>query len=84
MGWKLTWGDKSWSEDDLTVAHVMIVGELLGLDEWSRVEPANSPRTCVAVLATLLAAESGASIEECQAALMAQPFSVLVGALTVE
>lgn len=80
----MTWGDKSWSEDDLTVAHVMVVGELLGLDEWTRVQPTQSPRACVAVLATLLAGESGASIEECQAALLAQPFSALVNALSVE
>jgi hypothetical protein len=84
MAWRLTFGEQSWSEDDVTVADAVIVSELLEADTWRLMEPNASPRACVAWLSVLLARAGGVSIEEAQLAVMALPFRQLVDALTIE
>lgn len=81
--WHLKWGEHEWSSDDATVADLIVVTELLEVDAWRVAEPTASPRACVAWLSAFLARASGASIEECQAAVLAAPLSTLVDALTI-
>jgi hypothetical protein len=85
MGWRLSWDeDRSWSETDVTVAQALVVGELLERDDWQSMDPAGSPRACIAWLSVLLASAAGVSIEEAQAAVLARPLAFLVAALTFD
>ena len=50
--WRLTWGELTFTEDDLTGAHLPLIGVALGEDTWD-ISPADGPRRLQAVLAAL-------------------------------
>lgn len=81
--WKLTWSTHEWTANDLTVADLMVVGELLEVDSWQAIQPTASPRTCTAVLSVLIAKTVGVPIEEAQASVLAMPMPEFVGALDI-
>lgn len=56
--WQITYGDKSWTDRDALVAHVVAVAELIG-DTWDAVSPWSGPRSLAAWVAVLVAADTG-------------------------
>lgn len=59
MNWKLTWDGRVWASTEMTVAHAIAVGTLLGRHEWLALEPPRSPEYVHAWLLVLLANEVG-------------------------
>lgn len=57
MRWSLTWGDKTWSEDDLTVAHVADIVRSSGSESWEALNPAQSPIRLIYMLAAFIAVD---------------------------
>jgi hypothetical protein len=56
--WTITFGDKTWTDDDATVVQVVAVAELTD-NSWSAMSPWSSPRHLAAWLAVLLAGAIG-------------------------
>lgn len=83
MKWKLSWGDKSWTEDDLTVGHVVLICQGLGEDTWE-FTPSAGPMKLLAVLAALIAVDQQMDLTEVMAVLGALPAEQLVAALGVD
>ena len=81
MKWRLRWGEYEWSSDDVTVAHGLAVGVLLGRHEWLALEPPRSPEFVHAWLIVLLGSEVGASAAMAQ--VNGAPLSALAGAVVV-
>lgn len=81
--WRLKWRDQEWSADDLTVADLIVVSELLQVDSWAALEPTSSPRACVAVLSQLIAKTSGVTIEEAQVAVLSMSLPEFVDTLQI-
>lgn len=81
--WRLKWRDNEWSAADLTVADMVVVGELLEVDSWAALEPTASPRACVAVLAVLIARTVDVSIEEAQAVVLSMSLPEFVDTLQI-
>jgi hypothetical protein len=46
--WKITWGDNSWTDLDVTGAHLVAVADLLGADDWKSTSPWNGPKALAA------------------------------------
>lgn len=48
--WRLTWAGRTWTEDDLTGAHVEVLAAALGND-WAQLTPLRGPVHLLAFLA---------------------------------
>jgi hypothetical protein len=81
--WRLTWGDKSWTEADMTGRHLVLVSLGIGSDGWD-ISPTAGPIRLLATLAAFVAVDSGREIADVLAELNALPASALVEALTIE
>ena len=81
--WRLTWGDHTFTADDLTGAHLSLIGVALGEDTWD-VSPAAGPRRLQAVLATCVAIASGRRLDDVCAELAASPALLLADALSTD
>lgn len=81
--WKLSWSTHEWVAADLTVADLLVVGELLETDSWQALEPTASPRACVAVLSQLIAKSVGVSIEEAQVTVLSMSLPEFVETLQI-
>ena len=79
--WRLKWNDHEWSAADLTIADLLVVGELLEVDSWAALEPTASPRACVAVLSQLIAKTVGVTIEEAQVTVLSMSLPEFVDTL---
>lgn len=53
--WKITYKDQTWTDSDVTTAHIVSVAELIG-DSWQAMSPWSGPRSLAAWLAVLIAA----------------------------
>lgn len=80
--WRLSWGDKSWTEDDLTGAHLSMIVAGVGTDTWD-IDPGAGPCRLMANLAAFLAADRG-GYGKALVKVLAAPASVLLGALSYE
>ena len=69
MRWRLTWGEGSWTADDLTGRHLLLIVSGLGADTWD-IGPERGPVHLVANLAAFVSLASGASFGEVVAGLM--------------
>lgn len=52
--WVITWGERQWTEDDLTGAHAALVTLLSGADAWSGLDPLRGPMTLMQILAAFI------------------------------
>jgi hypothetical protein len=50
--WRLTWGGRTWTEDDLTGAHIEALARALGND-WGQLSPVRGPLHLLLFLAAL-------------------------------
>lgn len=81
--WRLTWGDASWTAEDLTARHLVLVAEARGVDDWL-FEPFRGPVRLIAVLAACIAVAEDVPLSVAAAALQTVPLSVLLSALSFE
>lgn len=84
MGWKITWGDNSWTESDLLVGHVAAIMQLQGVDDWAFCNALGGPLKLMGVLAVLVGHHTHVPPAEVLAELAAVPAVDLVAALSVE
>jgi len=82
--WVLSWGDNTWSVNDLTAAHLVLICEGLGEDTWD-FDPRSGPRRFLAVLGSFIAVAEGVPLVDVMVALSATPVETLMAGLqTVE
>lgn len=81
--WRLTWGEHTFTADDLTGAHLSLIGVALGEDTWD-VNPAAGPRRLQAVLAVCLAIGAGRRLDDVVAELASAPALALADALSTD
>lgn len=67
--WRIEWGGRSWSEDDLTGAHLAFVALLNGVDDWQALDVANlnpaiGPVRLMNLLAAFIAVEAGEAMDD--------------------
>lgn len=56
--WTITFGDHTWTDEQVTTAHAVAVAELIG-DTWDAVSPWTGPKSLAAWIAVLEAARVG-------------------------
>lgn len=78
--WVITWGERSWSDEDVTAAHMVAVDDLLGGSSWTSASPWTGPKTLAAWVAVLLGTSTG-DLEGAIAEVYAASGAQLVGAL---
>lgn len=81
--WRLTWGDKSWTEDDLTGAHLAVIVLIHGRDEWEVVSPLAGPVRLMAVLSAFIAIDEARAYPEVNAELSTATASALLAAVSM-
>lgn len=79
--WTITWGDRTWTDQDVTAAHLVAVADLLGADSWTSASPWTGPKALAAWIAVLVAASKG-DLDEALAEVYAASGGTLLGALT--
>ena len=79
--WRITWGDKSWTDNDVTGAHLVAVADLLEQDSWTSVTPWTGPKALAAWIVVLVASQ-GRDLDETLAEVYSAPASQLVGELS--
>lgn len=83
MMWKITWGDKSWTENDLLVGHVGAIMQLAGVDDWAFCNPLGGPVKLMGVLAALVGADTHVPADQVLMELAHVPAVELAAALSV-
>ena len=83
MNWLLTWGERSWSAEDLTGRHLTLIAVGLGGDTWE-IEPSRGPVHLIARLAAFIAVADNREFAAVVAELHDQPAATLLEALTLE
>lgn len=78
--WMITWGDKSWTADDLTVLHLVAIVAARGVDDWD-FNPTKGPMRLLYVLAAFIVVDEGRPVDQVISDLSKLPASVLDAAL---
>lgn len=78
----ITWGDRSWTDEQCASAHVIAVADVLGTEGFE-VSPWDGPKQLAAWIAVLLAASRVSELDEVTDATVAQLTSVCVGEVYV-
>lgn len=61
---KITYQNETYTDDDMTAAHAILVANLVGQDTWAAIHPTNGPIGATAWLAVLHAARTGRNIND--------------------
>lgn len=61
--WKITWGARTWTEDDLLAGDLVSVQILLG-GSWTRMDPWSGPAELLAFITALECRTSGRDLDE--------------------
>lgn len=77
--WTITFGNKSWTDRQVSTAHAVAVADLVG-DNWDAVSPWTGPRVLAAWLAVLITSDTG-DLDASVKAVYALPIDELVGCL---
>lgn len=80
-GWQITWGKHTWTEDDLTGAHLLLIVASQGSDSWEQCDPTAGPARLIGVLAALIALANRVPVEQVIAQLSAMSASTLVSSI---
>ncbi len=80
--WTLSWGDNSWSDADLTGAHLSLIAVGTGRDDWE-FSPDAGPVRLLAVLAAFIAVAEHRDYVSVVAELQHASALELVGALSI-
>jgi hypothetical protein len=80
--WLITWGGKSWTVEDWTVAHMTANVMCRGVDDWD-FDPSKGPMRLTYLIAAFIAMDEDRPIRTVVAELMALPLSTVVAALDV-
>lgn len=78
--WTITWGTRSWTDDDALGADMAVVQMLIG-GGWAELDPWAGPLQLMAWIAALEARTSGRDAEEVIAEVRDSPAEEVVGAL---
>lgn len=70
--WKITWGDVSFTDDDLTVGDVALAS-MLSAEGWSACDPTLSPNTCSNLIAAVVARVTQRPVADVAAEVSAAP-----------
>lgn len=79
--WKITWGGHSWTDEDVTAAHLVAVADILGGDSWTSASPWTGPKALAAWVTVLLGIATG-DLDEALAEVYSASGARLIGALS--
>lgn len=79
-GWTITWGERSWTDDDVLVADLADISILLG-SAWENCEPSAGPAQLMTMIAVLEARTSGRPLDDVIGEVRIVPAAQLVAAL---
>jgi hypothetical protein len=84
MSWRITWGDVSFTDDDLTVQDLCAVEQLHAAPGWHFFDVQRGPTYVAMIIVAYLARTTGRDVQELLAEVQAAKASTLMAALTVE
>ena len=79
--WKITWGDQSFTDADLTVGDLALASMLAG-EGWNSCDPTSGPNACANLIAAVVARRTGRPLQEVSAEVAGTPAIRLLQALT--
>ena len=82
QNWKITWGDNSWTDLDVTGAHLVAVADLLGADDWKSTSPWNGPKALAAWCVALISPLHKGDLDKALAEVYGAPGMKLLSALS--
>lgn len=80
-GWTITWGERTWTDEDVTGADLLSIGLLIG-DSWENCDPFRGPQQLMAMIAALECRTSERDLDDVMAEISASPATELLGALS--
>jgi hypothetical protein len=80
--WQITWGDRTWAEEDLLASHLVLMGIGNGTDDWD-VMPTSGPKRLLSTLAAFISLEDERDYLEVVNELLAVPAAKLILALDI-
>lgn len=85
--WKLTWGDREWTAEDMTGSHATLIAVGCGNDSYDNLDPRTGTTRLQAILAAFIAHDritSGDPVNfvDVLDAVSREPFLKLVGAIS--
>lgn len=83
MAWRITWGDVTFDESDLTVAHLNAICLAQGSDKWEHLNPLAGPGRALGVLAVVVAVAEGRRVDEVIAEVSKRPAVDLLNAFSI-
>lgn len=81
MGWQITWEGRTWTEDDLTTAHLLAIVAAQGIDTWEQCDPTAGPARLVGMIAALVAIADHRPIDAVIAEVATSPALLLADAI---
>lgn len=81
MGWQITWNDRTYTEDDMTAAHVALIMQAQGVDDWSFVDPLGGPVKLMGVLAAFVSIGEQRELPDVMAEIGNTPAVNFIGAI---
>jgi hypothetical protein len=79
--WRLTWGEHSWTEDDITTSQFALASLVIA-DGWNSANALASPNHAANLLAILVSGATGDPLDEVLADIGGRPAGELVAALS--
>lgn len=81
-GWAITWGERSWTDEDVLAGDLVSVTLLIG-GSWENCEPAAGPAQLMAMIAALECRTTGRDLDEVMAEIKTTPAHRLLDAFEV-
>ena len=78
--WRITWGEHTWTEADMTVAHMNAICLAQGVDSWEQCNPLAGPGRALGVLAVFVAQAEGRAVDQVIQEIARRPASDLLNA----
>jgi hypothetical protein len=79
--WRITWGDHSWTDSDVSGAHLVAVADLLEQDSWTSISPWTGPKSLAAWIVVLVASQ-GRELDDALAEVYSAPAAKILAALS--
>lgn len=80
----IRFGGHTWRPDSIDVATLITIGEFVGVDHWSTMNPTSSPKMLAAYLSVLVARAREVPLEVASRVVMALSPDELLDTVTIE
>ena len=84
LNWVIRFGGHTWRPDTLDVATLITIGEYVGVDEWSTMNPTSGPKVLAAYLTILVAKARDVPLEHAMAVVLKMTPDELLDTVEIE